>query len=74
MRMIALRITMPASAIMPIMPVAVNQTGLRCPPTSAAVNRLSSQKPGMIPMMPSGIEAMITSGMKNEWVSTTSSA
>ena len=46
-----LRTMMPASAIMPIIDVAVN-----CAPNSAC--------PGMTPMMVSGIGAMITSGVR----------
>jgi len=41
---------MPASAIMPIMAVAVKKTGLLKPPTGRLTMRLSSQKPGRMPM------------------------
>ena len=44
-RMIELRTTIPASAIIPIIAVAVNHTGSAWPPTSCDARRLSSQKP-----------------------------
>jgi hypothetical protein len=45
-RTMALRMTMPPNAIMPIMPVAVKKTGSANPPTVFPVIRLSSQKSG----------------------------
>ena len=56
---IELRTMMPASAIMPIIEVAVN-----CAPSSAC--------PGITPMIVSGIGAMITSGTAYEpnWATT----
>src|SRR5581483_5485735 len=71
--MIELRTTMPASAIMPIIAVAVNHTGSRQPPTVAPATRLRSQKPGAMPITPSGIASMMTSGRVSERVSITSS-
>ena len=49
---------MPASAIIPIIAVAVNSTGSGKPATSAAP-ALSSQNPGMMPITVSGIASMM---------------
>ena len=73
MRMIELRTTMPASAIMPIMPVAVKKTGVAYSPTGEVNSRLSSQKPGMMPMMVSGMAIMMTTGIVSDCVCATSS-
>ena len=61
-RMIPFRTTMPASAIMPIMAVAVKNTGLSNPPTGLLPNAFSSQKPGMMPIMVSGMDSMMMPG------------
>ena len=60
-RISELRTTMPASAIMPIIAVAVNMTGSGEPATVRSPNWFISQKPGMIPMMVSGIDDMMMS-------------
>ena len=54
---------MPASAIMPIIAVAVKKTGFGQPPMPAPPSRSRSQKPGMIPISVRGIEIMSTSGI-----------
>ena len=58
-----------ASAIMPIIAVAVKKTGLAKPPTGRSTSTLSSQKPGMMPISVSGMDIMMTSGSRYEPVS-----
>ena len=71
-RTIALRTTIPPSAIIPIIAVAVKNTGFSNEPISSPVSMLSSQKPGMMPMAVSGMAVMITRGIRKEVVWITS--
>ncbi len=72
MRMIELRTTMPARAIMPIIAVAVKKIGVSYPPTGRSAITLSSQKPGMMPIIVRGMAAMMISGITSDPVSTSS--
>jgi hypothetical protein len=67
-----LRITMPPRAIMPIMAVAVKNTGSGYLPTGLVNSRLSSQNPGMIPMRVSGMALMTRSGLVQDLSGSTS--
>jgi len=58
-----LRSAMPASAIMPTIAVAVKYTGFAWPSIIAPPYSLSSQKPGIMPMIVNGIETIRTSGL-----------
>ncbi len=72
-RRIEFRTTMPASAITPIMPVAVKKIGFSNAPTRSPSTRFRSQKPGKTPIIVSGIASMISPEIANERVCATSS-
>jgi hypothetical protein len=57
---------MPASAIMPIIAVAVKKVGFGKPPISPPLTSPSSQNPGRMPISVNGIEIISTSGMAYE--------
>jgi hypothetical protein len=63
-----LRMTMPPRAIIPIMLVAVKNTGFSKPPTGFVNNTLKSQNPGMMPMRVRGRAIMMRRGMKKEFI------
>ena len=52
---------MPASAIIPIIAVAVNMTGSGRRPPPSSPNPFINQKPGMMPIMVSGMDDMMIS-------------
>ena len=65
-RIMEFLVTMPESAIIPIMPVAVKYIGFRYPLIECAPSRFSNQNPGITPNTVKGIAAIITAGMVKE--------
>jgi len=64
--------TIPPNAIIPIIAVAVKKTGLSNPPTGRSKIMFKIQKPGITPIAVIGMALMMTIGMRNDFVCTTS--